>query len=126
MVYAELAAAFPDASELTEFIADLNLQITDFNVRALQDAATAWRQYTSRRGARVQCARCGHQVRVDCAKCGVPIVWRQHIITDFLIGAHALRQADRLITRDTGYYPTYFPTLTLVNPAALADDSAPA
>lgn len=41
---------------------------------------------------------------------------RDRMVADFLIGAHALAQADRLLTRDRGVYRKYFRGLRVVDP----------
>jgi predicted nucleic acid-binding protein len=41
---------------------------------------------------------------------------RDRVIADFLIGAHASSAADRLLTRDRGFYRRYFEGLTVLDP----------
>lgn len=116
IVFAELAAGFGDSKETSQFIHDLEISVDDFSPEAVFQAATAWKKYVTRRGKEILCPKCGHTVEQRCPACQSTIAWRQHIITDFLIGGHALSQADRLLTRDRGYYSTYFPNLRLETP----------
>jgi predicted nucleic acid-binding protein len=57
-------------------------------------AAEAWRRYRASGGPRVR------------------------IAADFLIGAHASIVADRLLTRDRGFYRRYFTGLRVIDPTA--------
>jgi predicted nucleic acid-binding protein len=38
-------------------------------------------------------------------------------LADFLIGAHAQKQATQLLSRDRGFYGEMFPSLKIVDPA---------
>jgi predicted nucleic acid-binding protein len=43
---------------------------------------------------------------------------RSRLVADFLIGAHARTHADRLLTRDRGFYRRYFADLAVIDPTA--------
>ena len=124
VVYAELAVGFEQRQELTRFLGDLGVQLEGFSPEALWRTAAAWKGYLRQRRQQVQCPRCGQRQDIVCPACHSPIAWRQHLITDFLIGGHAATEADHLITRDRGYFRTYFPQLQLTVPTAGDPDSS--
>ena len=113
VVYAELCPNFPDREDLDTFLTETGVRLEPLNRGALHAAGMAWSEYSRRRGGRTACTACGTNQPGRCSRCGAEIRPRQHILADFMIGAHAATQADRLLTRDKGYYGTYFPELTL-------------
>lgn len=113
VVYAELAGLFERKGELDKFLDDFGITLTLSNQQALWEAGKAWNIYTAKRDKQIQCAGCGEKFILRCKSCSSIIVSRQHIISDFLIGAHAKVLADSLLTRDRGYYRTYFKALPL-------------
>lgn len=118
VVYAELAAdgQFETASDLDTFLADMSIQLAEPSREALVRAGEQFRDYAERRPDGLQCPSCGTTESVDCEVCGTDLAPRQHIAADFLVGGHAAVDADALVTFDSGFYGTYFPSLT-VRPA---------
>jgi predicted nucleic acid-binding protein len=102
-VYAELAARFLGREDIDRFLETTGIRLVPSGGEVLWLAGKAWREYTGRRQSRDVCPNCSERLR-----------GRQHVLADFLIGAHASVHADRLLSRDRGYYRTYFPQLRVV------------
>ena len=71
---------------------EMSIRLSDLRVRELHQAGTAYVAYR-KRGSKP----------------------KDRMLADFLVGAHALHQSDALLTRDRGYYRTYFPRLKLID-----------
>jgi len=115
-VYAELGSQFLSSRDLETFIHDTGIKIVSSNETSLYEASRAWKAYLGRRKHGLICPACGKQNKAVCSSCGKIISGRQHVLADFLIGAHAKIQADRFITRDRGFYRTYFQSLNIFHP----------
>jgi hypothetical protein len=115
VVYAELAADghFEDRAELAQFLEDFSVRLVEPSPDALFEAGEQFRRYVDRRPDGFQCPSCGAKRTVQCADCGEALAPRQHIAADFLIGGHAVTDADGLVSFDAGFYGTYFPSLTV-------------
>ncbi|NLA26803.1 MAG: type II toxin-antitoxin system VapC family toxin [Firmicutes bacterium] len=114
IVYGELAAQFPDRNLLLDFLAHTDIRLVNSGPDALWISSKAWQEYSKTRPVELQCVACGNMQRLICEKCDTVITCRQHILSDFLIGGHALVYSGKLLTRDRGYYRRYFPGLKLV------------
>lgn len=102
VVYAELAGAFSEHARLDAFLDGVGIERDIMAADSLFLAGVAWRAYVRNRGP------------ITCPSCGESLAWRQHLVSDFFIGAHAMSRADRLLTRDRGFYRTYFSGLILI------------
>ena len=112
-VYAELSSQFPSEKELRDFLSDTSIRLIHSSREALYLAGGRWRTYARKRDRTIQCSHCGEKISLACSKCGQPVVWRDRVLSDFIIGAHALLHSELLLTRDRGFYQTYFKELRM-------------
>lgn len=109
IVYAELAADpfFETEAALDDFLDDTGIVVDAIPRSAAFAAGSAFGAYLERRGDGLQCSECGHGTTYSCPECGADVAARQHIASDFLVGAHAEAE-DALLTFDSGFYRDYF------------------
>lgn len=110
MVYGEL---YPNLKknkiDVDLFLSDLGIKIEMCTHEDYAYAGKKWHEYCRRR--KFVCPSCGKSINVKCQHCQADISFRQHILSDFIIGAFSEQHCDGLLTRDYGYYITYFPKL---------------
>ena len=92
VVWAEVGSFFVDPREFEAAMDLLNVVFVPIERTAAVAAGSAAKRYRERDGL------------------------KDRIVADFLIGAHALHHADRLLTRDRGFYRGYFEGLPVLDP----------
>ena len=114
LVYGELSLIFSSFKQLNSFLSDTGIIIGDVEPEAYILAAKRWDTHNKRRV--LICQRCVKKIeKLVCRECDGEIKIRQHILTDFIIGAYALQtEEQKIVTSDKGYYSTYFPELTII------------
>ena len=92
VVVAELGRYFSSEQDLREFLQACQIDHDPLTMDAALEAARIMRGYAKNKGPRERTA------------------------PDFLIGAHAIKQADALLTTDAGFFRHYFEGLRVVAP----------
>ncbi len=95
VVWSEVRAHFPSVEPFQRAVTLLGVQFDPLSLESAEAAGELWRAY---------CLRHPHP--------------RERLVADFLVGAHALHQADTLLTRDRGFYREDFAGLTVIDPSS--------
>ncbi len=83
------------------FLGEAGVRVAAWRDEAAATAGLAYASHLKKRDlASVECAQCGHRAKHSSARCWRVVAWRAHIVTDFLIAAHALHDTGRILTRD--------------------------
>lgn len=93
VVWTEVAAFFPSPAAAQDAMDRLGVAYSPIELKTALVASQEWKAYRRRGGQ------------------------RERVVADFLIGAYATIQADRLLTRDRGFYRTYFSHLQVLDPS---------
>jgi predicted nucleic acid-binding protein len=92
VVVAELGRYFAQEHDLRDFLAACQIDHDPLTMDSALEAARIMRGYARNKGP------------------------RERVAPDFLIGAHAIKQADALLTTDTGFFRHYFEGLSVISP----------